>query len=119
MTNKNFNAKKVLMSTVAAVVFSFVFTTSANAAPKAGTPQKSSLEIRVKDAPKRNVGIRVKGAQKGNVEVRVKGAQKGNVEIRVKDAPTAQRCLTPLRHRLGSTKGALNQGVLFIFCIYM
>ena len=87
MTNKNFNAKKVLMSTVAAVVFSFVFTTSANAAPKAGTPQKSSWEIRVKDAPKRNVGIRVKGAQKGNVEVRVKGAQKGNVEIRVKDAP--------------------------------
>ena len=72
MTNKNFNAKKVLMSTVAAVVFSFVFTTSANAAPKAGTPQKSSLEIRVKDAPKRNVGIRVKGAQKGNVEIRVK-----------------------------------------------
>ena len=27
--------------------------------------------------------------------------------------------MTPLRHRLGSTKGALNQGVLFIFCIYM
>jgi hypothetical protein len=87
MTNKNFNAKKVLMSTVAAVVFSFVFTTSANANTNAGTPQKSFLEIRVKDAPKRNVGIRVKGAQKGNVEVRVKGAQKGNVEIRVKDAP--------------------------------
>ena len=87
MTTKNFNAKKMLMSTVAAVVFSFVFTTSANANPNAGTPQKSSLEIRVKDAPKRNVGIRVKGAQKGNVEVRVKGAQKGNVEIRVKDAP--------------------------------
>ena len=87
MTTKNFNAKKMLMSTVAAVVFSFVFTTSANANPNAGTPQKSSLEIRVKDAPKRNVGIRVKGAQKGNVEVRVKGAQKGNVEVRVKDAP--------------------------------
>jgi hypothetical protein len=87
MTNKNFNAKKVLMSTVAAVVFSFVFTTGANANPNAGTPQKSSLEVRVKDAPKRNVGIRVKGAQKGNVEIRVKGAQKGNVEIRVKDAP--------------------------------
>ena len=31
MTTKNFNAKKMLMSTVAAVVFSFVFTTSANA----------------------------------------------------------------------------------------
>ena len=28
-----------------------------------------------------------------------KGAQKGNVEIRVKDAPTAQRCLTPLRQK--------------------
>ena len=74
MTNKNFNAKKVLMSTVAAVVFSFVFTTGANANPNAGTPQKSSLEVRVKDAPKRNEGIRVKGAQKGNVEIRVKDA---------------------------------------------
>ena len=30
MTTKNFNAKKMLMSAVAAVVFSFVFTTSAN-----------------------------------------------------------------------------------------
>ena len=87
MTTKNFNAKKMLMSTVAAVVFSFVFTTNADANPNAGTPQKSSLEIRVKDAPKRNVGIRVKGTQKGNVGIRVKGAQKGNVEIRVKDAP--------------------------------
>ena len=75
MTNKNFNAKKVLMSTVAAVVFSFVFTTSANADSKGGTPQKSSLEVRVK------------GAQKGNVGIRVKGAQKDNVGIRVKDAP--------------------------------
>ena len=65
MTTKNFNAKKMLMSTVAAVVFSFVFTTNANANPNAGTPQKSSLEIRVK------------------------GAQKGNVEIRVKDAPNS------------------------------
>ena len=87
MTTKNFNAKNVLMSAVAAVVFSFVFTTSANANPNAGTPQKSSLEIRVKDAPKHNVGIRVKGAQKGNVEVRVKDAPKSNLEIRVKDIP--------------------------------
>ena len=87
MTTKNFIAKKMLMSTVAAVVFSFVFTTSANANPNAGTPQKSSLEIRVKDAPKHNVGIRVKGAQKGNVEVRVKDAPKSNLEIRVKDIP--------------------------------
>ena len=74
MTTKNFNAKKMLMSTVAAVVFSIVFTTNANANPNAGTPQKSSLEIRVKDAPKHNVEVRVKGAQKGNVEVRVKDA---------------------------------------------
>ena len=47
MTTKNFNAKKVLMSTVAAVIFSFVFTTSANA----NTPepkQKDNLEVRVK-----------------------------------------------------------------------
>ena len=75
MTTKNFNAKKVLMSAVAAIVFSFVFTASANANPNAGTPQKSSLEVRVK------------GAQKGNVEVRVKDAPKSNLEIRVKDIP--------------------------------
>ena len=60
MTKKNFNAKKMLMSMVAAVVFSFTFTTSANATSQAEKPQKSSLEIRVK------------GAQKGNLEVRVK-----------------------------------------------
>ena len=62
MTTKSFNAKKMLMSTFAAVVFSFVFTTSANAAStQAPTPQKG------------NVGIRVKGtAPKGNVEIRVK-----------------------------------------------
>ena len=74
MTTKNFNAKKVLMSTVAAVVFSFVFTTSANANSKGETPQQSNLEIRVKDAPKSNLEVRVKGAQKSNVEVRVKDA---------------------------------------------
>ena len=51
MATKNFNAKKMLMSTLAAVAFSFVFTTSANANSKGETPQKSSLEIRVKDAP--------------------------------------------------------------------
>ena len=72
MTKKNFNAKKMLMSMVAAVVFSFTFTTSANATSQAENPQKSSLEIRVKGAQKGNVGIRVKGAQKGNLEVRVK-----------------------------------------------
>ena len=31
MATKNFNAKKMLMSTLAAVVFSFVFTTNAGA----------------------------------------------------------------------------------------
>ena len=66
MTTKNFNAKKMLMSTLAAVVFSFVFTTSANANPTQETTP-----------------------QKGNLEIRVKGAQKGNVEIRVKDAPNS------------------------------
>ena len=74
MATKNFNAKKMLMSTLAAVVFSFVFTTSANANSKGETPQKSSLEIRVKDAPKSNLEIRVKGAQKSNLEIRVKDA---------------------------------------------
>ena len=47
MTTKNFNAKKVLMSTVAAVVFSFVFTTSANANSPENS-QKANLEVRVK-----------------------------------------------------------------------
>ncbi|MBP3786605.1 MAG: hypothetical protein ILA22_00520 [Prevotella sp.] len=60
MTTKNFNAKKMLMSTVAAVVFSFVFTTSANANSNGEIPQKNSLEVRVKDAPKSNVEVRVK-----------------------------------------------------------
>ena len=52
MTTKNFNAKKMLMSTVAAVVFSFVFTTNSNALPlenmQAENAQKDSLEVRVK-----------------------------------------------------------------------
>ena len=50
MTTKNFNAKKVLMSAVAAVVFSFVFTTNANADPLENT-QRNNLEIRVKTRP--------------------------------------------------------------------
>ena len=50
MTTKNFNAKKVLMSAVAAVVFSFVFTTNANADPLENT-QKNNLEVRVKARP--------------------------------------------------------------------
>ena len=62
MTTKYFNAKKMLMSTLAAVVFSFVFTTSANANPKGETPQKPSLEVRVKSAQKSDVEIRVKDA---------------------------------------------------------
>ena len=65
MTTKNFNAKKVLMSTVAAIVFSFVFTTSANANSPENS-QKANLEVRVKGSAndgKNNVGIRVKGSQ--------------------------------------------------------
>ena len=53
MTTKNFNAKKVLMSTVAAVVFSFVFTTSANA-QSVENRQKDNLEVRVKGTPTEN-----------------------------------------------------------------
>ena len=53
MTTKNFNAKKVLMSTVAAVVFSFVFTTSANA-QSVENSQKNNLGIRVKTTPNEN-----------------------------------------------------------------
>ena len=50
MTTKNFNAKKVLMSAVAAVVFSFVFTTNASADPIENT-QGKKFEIRVKTRP--------------------------------------------------------------------
>ena len=53
MTTKNFNAKKVLMSAVAAVVFSFVFTTNANADPIENT-QGNKLEVRVKASPNGN-----------------------------------------------------------------
>ena len=70
MITKNSNAKMMLMSTVAAVVFSFVFTTSANA--QVSAPAKSNLEVRVKSAPKSNVGVRVKTPQKSNLEIRVK-----------------------------------------------
>ena len=44
MTTKNFNAKKVLMSTVAAVVFSFVFTTNADARSSQNT-QDANTEV--------------------------------------------------------------------------
>ena len=87
MTNKNFNAKKVLMSTVAAVVFSFVFTTSANAQSVENKP-KNNLEVRVKTTPNEN-------SQKGNFGVRVKtapnGKQKNNFGVRVKTAPNENK----------------------------
>ena len=47
MTTKIFNAKRMLMSTVAAVVLSFVFTANANALPVENT-QGNNLEVRVK-----------------------------------------------------------------------
>lgn len=51
MTTKNFNANKMLMSAVAAVVFSFVFTTSANASTTPQEKQGTKLEVRVKTSP--------------------------------------------------------------------
>jgi len=51
MTTKNFNAKKMLMSTVAAVVFSFVFTTSANA--------NSAENMQEDNIPQTTCGVRV------------------------------------------------------------
>ena len=70
MTTKNFNAKKVLMSAVAAVVFSFVFTTNANA-QSVENRQKDNLEVHVKTASnenkqKNNLGIRVKTTSNKN-----------------------------------------------------
>ena len=44
MKTKNFNAKKMLMSTVAAVVFSFVFTAHADARPSQYM-QDASIEV--------------------------------------------------------------------------
>ena len=86
MTTKNFNAKKVLMSTVAAVVFSFVFTTSANA-QSVENSQKNNLGIRVKAAPN--------GKQKNNLGIRVKatpnGKQKNNLGVRVKTTPNENK----------------------------
>ncbi len=79
MTTKNFNAKKVLMSTIAAVVFSFAFTTSAMA--EVSAPTKGNVGIRVKTEQKDNVGVRVKTEQKDNVGVRVKTEHVG---VRVK-----------------------------------
>ena len=70
------------MSTIAAVVFSFAFTTSAMA--EVSAPTKSNVGVRVKTEQKRNVGIRVKTEQKRNVGIRVKTEQKRNVGIRVK-----------------------------------
>ena len=64
MTTKNFNAKKVLMSTVAAVVISFVFTTNANA-QSVENRQKDKLEVRVKTTSNEN-------KQKNNLVIRVK-----------------------------------------------
>ena len=51
MTNNRFNAKKVLMSTIAAVVFSFVLATSANA----GTTKDVKLNgTEIRQAPNDN-----------------------------------------------------------------
>ena len=61
------------MSTIAAVVFSFAFTTSAMA--EVSAPTKSNVGVRVKTEQKRNVGVRVKTEQKRNVGVRVKSEQ--------------------------------------------
>jgi len=72
MTTNNFNAKKVLLSTVAAVVFSFVFTTNSDAR-SIEYAQKNNLEIRVKTAPN---GDR----QNNNLEIRVKTAPNGDAQ---------------------------------------
>jgi hypothetical protein len=90
MTTNDFNAKKMLMSTVAAVVFSFVFTTSANADTPENS-QKANLEVRVKgcaNGDKNNVGIRVKGSANGdknNVGIRVKGSANGDSQQKTED----------------------------------
>ncbi len=77
MTNKNFNAKNVIFTAVAAIALSFVFTTTASAED---IRVKSSENIRVKGTE----NIRVKGTEnirvKGTENIRVKGTE----NIRVK-----------------------------------
>ena len=49
MTQKNFNAKKMLMSTLAAVVFSFVFTTNADARYHYPKTRTASTSINIQE----------------------------------------------------------------------
>ena len=60
MTTKNFNAKKVLMSAVAAVVFSVVFTTNANAYYPLDGQSKTSRQIEDRGKCNKEVGDRGK-----------------------------------------------------------
>ena len=54
MTTKNFNAKKMLMSTLAAVAFSFVFTTSAGASTIGEASQYEASKCEVQKASNDN-----------------------------------------------------------------
>ena len=56
MANKNFNAKKVLMSTLAAVAFSFVFTTTADAIRVKAAPQPSKNVVQEKKQTPKEAG---------------------------------------------------------------
>ena len=68
MTTKNFNAKKMLMSAVAAVVFSFVFTTNANAGT---TPQENTQRTNLESESKR-VLMGIAKRSKNRIKIRSK-----------------------------------------------
>ncbi len=60
MANKNFNAKKVLMSTVAAVALSFVVTTNADAIRvkvRVKAPQPDKVVVEKKQQKEENKGF--------------------------------------------------------------
>ena len=83
MTTKNFNANKMLMSAVAAVVFSFVFTTSANAST---TPQEkkqvTNLEIRVKTRPNGDSQKKLQEQKQENKDIVSSMLQKFGVRVK-------------------------------------
>ena len=79
MTTKNFNAKKMLMSAVTAVVFSFVFTTNANAYNPFDGQSNTSKQIEARGKCYKEVVARgkcykeIEGRGKCNMEIEGRG----------------------------------------------
>ena len=82
MTTKNFNANKMLMSAVAAVVFSFVFTTSANASTTPQEKQGTKLEVRVKTSPNGDSQKKLQEQKQDNKDIVSSMLQKFGVRVK-------------------------------------